>query len=79
MFNEGCTSLLQVMNNLEIIIGRQCKSYADKVDEQRVIRENRRSSLATKEARQARQEELLKENEFYEDTEGLLYGAGIAD
>ena len=35
--------------------------------------------LATKEARQARQGQLIGKNEFYEATAGQLYGAGIAD
>ena len=29
--------------------------------------------------RQARQEQLIEKNEFYEATEGKLYGAGVAD
>lgn len=79
LFNEGYSSILQIMNNSDVIVGRQSKSFADKMDEQRVTRENRRSSLATKEARQARQQQLTEKNEFYEATEGPLYGAGIAD
>ena len=31
------------------------------------------------EARQARQDQFIEKNEFYEATEGQLYGAGIAD
>ena len=52
MFNEGSSSILQIMNNSVIIIGRQCKSYVDKIDELRVTRGNRHSLLATKEDRQ---------------------------
>ncbi|KAK0169438.1 hypothetical protein PV328_012049 [Microctonus aethiopoides] len=79
LFNEGYSSILQIMNNSDVIVGRQSKSFADKMDEQRMTRENRRSSLATKEARQARQQQLTEKNEFYKATEGPLYGAGIAD
>ncbi|CAD6206356.1 GSCOCG00010034001-RA-CDS [Cotesia congregata] len=67
------------MNSMQIVIGRQCMSYREKIDDQRVSRENRRSSLTTKQTRQACLQELTKKNEFYERTEGLLYGPGIAD
>lgn len=64
---------------LDIIIGKQCKSYADNMDEQRVIRQERRSSLTTKETRKALKEKHLEQNQLYEEAEGLLYGPGIAD
>lgn len=54
-------------------------NYATQVDERRVERQERRSSLTTKEARKARKEELAEQNEYYEEAEGLLYGPGIAD
>lgn len=41
-----------------------------------MTRQNRRSSLETKEARQ---EEMQARNDAYEQEKGLLYGAGIAD
>lgn len=49
------------------------------MDRKRVTRQNRRSSLETKEARIALQVELQAKNDVYEQEEGLLYGAGIAD
>ncbi|XP_074111956.1 uncharacterized protein LOC141535751 [Cotesia typhae] len=79
LFNDGLNFILRVMNSMQIIIGRQCMSYREKIDDQRVSRENRRSSLTTKQARQACLQELTKKNKFYERTEGLLYGPGIAD
>ena len=42
-------------------------------------RQNRRSALETKESRKTRKDELQAQNEIYEEEEGLLYGAGIAD
>ena len=42
-------------------------------------RQNRRSALETKEARENRKDELQAQNEIYEEEKGLLYGAGIAD
>jgi len=65
------------MSMLDIIIGRQSKSYAD--DKRRVAWQERRSLSEIKEARKARREQLLTENEFYEEVEGPLYGPGIAD
>lgn len=53
--------------------------YADKNDNQRVTWENRRSSLSTKEAHQARKEEPKNKNKFCEHTEEFLNGPGIAD
>ncbi|CAB3252325.1 unnamed protein product [Arctia plantaginis] len=40
---------------------------------------NRRSSNASKETRSRRREAFLNEHNFYEESEGSLYGAGIAD
>ena len=53
--------------------------FADNVDKQRIERENRRASLSSKEARTARRLEQLHQNEYYEEAEGLLYVAGIAE
>ncbi|XP_031841174.2 uncharacterized protein LOC116430767 [Nomia melanderi] len=79
LFNEGYASVLRTMSALNIVIGKQAKTYADKIDEQRIIRQERRTLLTTKEARKARREQRMEENQLYEETEGILYGAGIAD
>ncbi|KAK0070663.1 hypothetical protein PV325_000251 [Microctonus aethiopoides] len=76
---QSSASAKKLSSATNVIVGRQSKSFAEKMDEQRVTRENRRSSLATKEACQARQQQLTEKNEFYEATKGPLYGAGIAD
>ncbi|XP_011860573.1 PREDICTED: uncharacterized protein LOC105557821 [Vollenhovia emeryi] len=78
LFNEGYSSILKNMSGLDIIIGRQSKTFADDINEKRVIRQERCSSL-TKEARQAAREQAMLANQLYEETEGLLYGPGIAD
>ncbi|KAK0073517.1 hypothetical protein PV326_013335 [Microctonus aethiopoides] len=77
--NQNTENDEDVQSSANVIVGRQSKSFAEKMDEQRVTRENRRSSLATKEACQTRQQQLTEKNEFYEATKGPLYGAGIAD
>ena len=79
LFNEGNSALLMVMNELQIVVDRQSYGNAEQMDQMRVTRQNRRSSLETKEARIARKEEMQASNEFHEEEEGLLYGAGIAD
>ena len=79
LFNEGSSSILLVMNELNIIVGNSSYSFAHKMDERRVSRQNRRSALETREARKARKEELRAQNEEFENEEGLIYGAGIAD
>ena len=79
IFNEGYSAVLSTMQLLDIVIGQQCKNFADTVDAERITRENRRASLSSKEARTARKSESLRQNEFFEEEEGLLYGPGIAD
>ena len=79
MFNEGYSAILTTMQQLQLKIGQQFKMFADNVDKQRIERENRRASLSIKEARTARRVEQLHQNEYYEEAEGLRYGAGIAE
>ena len=64
------------MSSLDIIIGQECKIFADQYDAHRIQRQDCRS---TKETRSARQEKKAALQEFYEETEGLLYEPGIAD
>ncbi|GFT93603.1 uncharacterized protein TNCV_677401 [Trichonephila clavipes] len=65
-----------VMNEAGIVVGRQSFNYAEQMDNQRVSRQNRRISMEWKEGRKTL---LQVQNEVYEEEEGLLYGAGIAD
>ncbi|KYN50367.1 hypothetical protein ALC57_00004, partial [Trachymyrmex cornetzi] len=60
-------------------IGIQAHNFAVTKDEKRINRQNRRSYSSSKEARTARRMEMMSQNEFYEEAEGLLYAAGIAD
>ncbi|XP_067208105.1 uncharacterized protein [Linepithema humile] len=79
VFNEGNSSILMMMNELQIVVGSLSFNFGKQTDEQRVKRQNRRSSLETKEARIARKKQMLAANLAYEEEEGLLYGAGIDD
>ncbi|XP_076549216.1 uncharacterized protein LOC143306722 [Osmia lignaria lignaria] len=79
MFNEGYFSILKIMQELNLTIGKQAMDYAEKSNQRRIQRQERRSSLSTKKARKARREQLAEQNDYFEEAEGLLYGAGIAD
>lgn len=79
LFNEGYGSIMYLFNELEIVIGPQCTIFAEQQDEMRITRQNRRSWHESKIARQARKQQLAKENELFEEAEGLLYGPGVAD
>ncbi|CAG5082910.1 Protein of unknown function [Cotesia congregata] len=42
LFNDGFNFILRVMNSMQIVIGRQCMSYREKIDDQRItVREVR--------------------------------------
>ena len=42
MFNDGYKFVLRVMNDLELLIGLECKNFADTYDWNRVKREGQR-------------------------------------
>jgi len=67
------------MNSLDIIVGTYSKVFAENTDEARIAKQNRRSLFATKEARKARKQQQLEDNQLFEEDEGLLYAPGIAD
>ncbi|XP_074111938.1 uncharacterized protein LOC141535740 [Cotesia typhae] len=79
IFNEGYTSILRIMNLLNLNIGTYAKIFADSTDEERITRQNRKSLSETKEARSARRQHQIDENQLFEEAEGLLYGPGIAN
>jgi len=67
------------MQDMNIIIGQQAKSFTDAYDEHRVERQERRSLTSTKEARTARKEEQTAQLQEFQEEESPLYGPGIAD
>jgi len=79
IFNEGYSSILKIMNSLDIIVGTYSKVFAENTDEARIAKQNRRSLFATKEARKARKQQQFEDNQLFEEDEGLLYAPGIAD
>jgi len=79
IFNEGCSFILKIMNLLDIIVGTYCKVFAENTDEARIARQNQRTLFETKEARKARKQQQLEDNQLFEENERLLYAPGIAD
>ena len=67
------------MQKFGLTIEKQAKNFAMNSDRQRIERQEKRSSLVTKEARESHREEMDDQNEYYEEAEGLLYVAGLAD
>ena len=62
-----------------ITIGPTAVYFAAERDRDRVRVANHRSTDASKEARTNRRKAILDENVHFEESEGILYGAGIAD
>ncbi|KAI4472277.1 hypothetical protein M0802_016986 [Mischocyttarus mexicanus] len=79
MFNEGYSAALKTMQLLDLKIGQQCNNFARGVDKKRVNRRNRRDSLSSKEDKTARRLKHQDKNQFFEESEGQLYGRRIAD
>lgn len=78
-FNDGLTGVMKVLELLKIKIGRNCYNYCVEADAQRVKFAEHSMSDAVKEARKSKTAERKEENEAAISSEGLQYGAGIAD
>ena len=63
----------------KITIGTEAAQFARERDARRVYRAGFQSTSDSKEARSARKKAKSEEAEEHERTEGILYGAGIAD
>ncbi|CAH2088980.1 unnamed protein product [Euphydryas editha] len=79
IFNEGFHPVLKIMEVMGVKIGPIAAQFAADCDRTRIRVANRRSTDASKEARTKRRQAILDENEHYEEDEGIMYGAGIAD
>lgn len=79
IFNEGFTAVLKIMDVMGTTIGPAAAELARKRDEARIRDAERNLTDAAREARIARRDERALENEAYEESEGILYAAGIAD
>lgn len=79
IFIEGFSSILRIMNLLNLTVGTYAKAYADNTDEARITWQDRSSLSQIKDAGTAHKQQQLTENQLFEDKEGLLYGPDIAD
>lgn len=79
IYNEGLQPVLKILEVMGVKLGPIAVQYAEKRDSDRIRVGNRRSSNASKETRSRRRGAILDEHTFYEESEGPLYGAGIAD
>ena len=66
------------MGVLELKIGPTCEAAAEQRDNDRLRHQARASSAQSKEARTLARTEKMKENQLYEESEGILYKPGIA-
>ena len=60
-------------------VGHICQVYADRLNEVRILRSERRSTDLAKRATIDTREQQSPLQDFFEETEGALYGPGIAD
>ena len=79
IFNDGHASIIKLMFGLQLVIGRESVAFAEECDALRFARQERNTLASTEEARTARKNKLLQQNEYFEESEGLLYGGGISD
>lgn len=78
-FNDGFTSIMEIMQVLNLTIGDNCYSYCIETDARRVKAAERSMSSSAKDARKLSKRSKKEENEANIDVEGQLYGAGIAE
>ena len=76
---KGFLPILKIMGVMGIKIGPEAHAFGSKRDETRIRRSEVRASDASKEARTARLAERSEEEDLFEQEEGPMYGAGIAD
>ncbi|XP_077277655.1 uncharacterized protein LOC143905880 [Temnothorax americanus] len=78
-FNNGVTSLLEVMNVLGISVGSGAHLYAAQEDETRIAKAELQAQEQTKEGRIRRRQQNLANMNIPLTAEDLHYGAGIDD
>ena len=78
-FNEGFAAILKIMEVMGITIGPEAIKFSRERDARRVYKAEFQSTSDSKETRSAWKKAKSEEAEEHERTEGILYGAGIAD
>ena len=79
VFDEGHSAILKMMTTMGIFPGQYAMQFCRSSDELRIQQAERRVSPAARAAILERRAQQMTQNEVYEEEEGLLYGAGIAD
>lgn len=79
IFNDGFQPILKIMRLMGIPIGNQAYNFALSRDELRLNRSEAYAVDASKEGRIARRAQRAKDQSFFEEEEGGLYGPGIAE
>lgn len=79
IFNDGFSSIMQVMKLLGLTIGPNCYNYCLETDARRVKFSERSLSDAAKEARGSLRSVRKDAEQENLNVEGEMYGAGIAD
>ena len=62
-----------------VATGVVAKNFVQAHDEVRILKADKISNEVSEEQRVARRNARLEKNEAYEETEGIIYRAGIAD
>lgn len=79
LFNEGSQSLLRVMRNMGITVGRNAAQFAASTDSRRCDQADIRAQHATREARMNRRLSKNQKNDENVSQEDSQYGPGIDD
>jgi len=77
-FNDGYMNILLMMQLMNITIGTQAFEYCDKMNERRVNHAEIQAQQSAQRGPPASQKGP-EANEEFTNTEGSLYGSGIAD
>ncbi|XP_063986122.1 uncharacterized protein LOC135167084 isoform X2 [Diachasmimorpha longicaudata] len=78
-FNEGISALLLIMHSMDLKLGPNSHNYARKIDENRVIAAEKKSTSETREARVRHRQEQKDALDIAAAAGSLLYGPGIDD
>lgn len=79
MFNNGVTSLLQIMNVMGISVGPSAHLYAAYEGDRRIAQAEVRAQEQSKEGRLRRRQQNLNDMSIPSTSENLYYGPGIDD
>lgn len=79
IFNNGTTSLLQVMHTMGIAVGQNAHVYAASEDDRRIAQAELRAQETSKEGRLRRRQQNLEQLGIIDNPEDLYYAPGIDD